>query len=83
MTEKKSEAWIEIVGWIGAACVLGAYVARSLGHLPDEFVYQSLNAIGSLGILIVASKKRAWQPAALNLIWLLISAWCVARLAAA
>ncbi|MBI5432071.1 MAG: hypothetical protein HZA52_04495 [Planctomycetes bacterium] len=83
MSGARTPVWVEVVGWIGASLVLGAYVARSLGNLPDELVYQGMNAIGSLGILIVASKKRAWQPAVLNLIWLVISAWCALRLVAA
>jgi hypothetical protein len=56
--------------------LLGAFAARSLGALPDELLYQALNAVGSLGILVVAAKKRAWQPATVNAVWCVVSVWC-------
>ena len=83
MSSERKSVWIEVVGWLGAACLLGAYAARSLGELPDERVYQGLNAIGSLGILLVSTRKRAWQPAAVNFVWLVVSSWCVWRLVVA
>lgn len=65
---------IESFGWYGAGAVLLAYAFTSFQLLePSSWWFLLLNATGSLGLLTVSLYKKAYQPAALNLVWLLIA----------
>lgn len=71
---------IESLGWIGMALILYAFYASSNGILsPDSRTYQSINLVGSIGLIVVSWVKRAYQPALLNIIWTLISAVALVR----
>lgn len=71
---------IEALGWIGMALILYAFYASSNGILsPDSRTYQSINLVGSIGLIVVSWVKRAYQPALLNIIWTLISAVALVR----
>ncbi len=64
----------ELIGWYGAIALLGAYMLVSFGVVySDTWLYQILNATGALGIAIASWKKRAYQPAVLNVIWTLVA----------
>ena len=68
------ERAIELFGWYGAVAVVTAYALMSFQVIdPYALSYQLLNVTGSLGILTVSLYKRAYQPAALNFVWVLIS----------
>ncbi|MDD5726917.1 MAG: CBU_0592 family membrane protein [Patescibacteria group bacterium] len=63
-----------LVGWYGMAAILLAYALVSFGTLkPDSLTYQLLNLSGALGILVISLLKRAFQPAALNIVWAIIA----------
>lgn len=73
---------VEAVGWVGAGLVVTAYALSSFGVLAmDGVPYQLMNVAGSMGIIAVSWRKRAYQPAALNVIWLLIAATALLRAA--
>ena len=62
---------IDIVGWIGAVLVLGAYWLTSTGRVPVRSgVYQWMNVFGSLGMGCNCILQRAWPSFAVNAIWL-------------
>jgi len=64
----------EIIGWIGMSIILLAYLLISFGALsPRSILYQMLNVVGSVGILYISFKKRAYQPAILNVIWVIVA----------
>lgn len=66
--------WIEIVGWYGVLAILIAYVLLSFGAVvANGFLYQALNLTGSMGVLIVATRKKDYQPIVLNTIWGLVA----------
>lgn len=68
------EKLIELFGWYGAVAVVTAYALMSFQMIdPYALSYQLLNVTGSLGILTVSLYKRAYQPAALNFVWVLIA----------
>lgn len=71
---------LESVGWLGASAIMLAYALNSFGllaagHLP----YLLLNLFGSAGIVAVSLKKKAFQPAALNIVWLGIAGIAILR----
>ncbi|TNE91617.1 MAG: hypothetical protein EP330_04575 [Deltaproteobacteria bacterium] len=76
--------WIEIVGWYGAAAILGGYAATSLGWLDAKQpgghrIYQTLNLTGAAGIVVVSAAHANWQPAVLNVAWAVIALFALAR----
>jgi hypothetical protein len=65
---------IETVGWCGAGIILGAYILNTFGVLSaSSLVYQILNGIGAIGIILVSFHKKTYQPAVLNVVWALVA----------
>jgi hypothetical protein len=67
------EIAVEVVGWIGAALILGAYGLLSAGKLTGQSpLYQWMNVIGAAGFTINGWWHGAVPSAALNVIWMMI-----------
>lgn len=70
----KKNIVVEIIGWYGVLAILGAYALSSFGVFsPNNIFYQILNGTGALGIVLVSFRKKTYQPAVLNVIWLIIA----------
>ncbi len=68
------------IGWCGVILILIAYFLVSFGFImADGFAYPTLNLLGSLCIIIETLSKKDYQPAILNIIWLLIAFIAIAR----
>ena len=64
---------VEIVGWIGAALILLAYLLLSMGKLTGQStVYQWMNVFGAAGFTVNGWWHGALPSAALNVIWMMI-----------
>ena len=62
---------VEVIGWAGAALLLGAYALLSAGKLRSESViYQLMNVLGSAGFIVNSGWNGAYPSAAMNLIWI-------------
>jgi hypothetical protein len=62
---------VEVVGWAGAALILGAYALLSAGKLRAEsLTYQLMNIFGAAGFMVNSGWNGALPSAALNLIWM-------------
>jgi hypothetical protein len=73
--------FVEVFGWYGMAALVAAYALVSFSALiPTSIWYQLLNGTGALGIVVVSFYKRAYQPAALNVIWTLIAVAAIIKL---
>ena len=80
MTVKK--AIEETIGWYGTVAIVLAYALVSFGFVPATSIgYQVLNGTGALGIVYISFKKKAYQPGVLNVIWAVIAAIAIARMA--
>ena len=67
------ELAIEVVGWIGAALILGAYGLLSAGRLTGQSsLYQWMNVVGAAGFTVNGWWHGALPSAALNVIWMMI-----------
>ncbi len=77
------EIAVEVVGWVGAALILLAYLLLSAGKLTGQsLVYQGMNVVGAAGFVINGWWHRALPSASLNVLWLLIGAiasWRILR----
>jgi len=71
----------EFFGWYGAFAIILAYTLVSFGILSSlSFIYQILNGTGALGIVYISLKKKAYQPAVLNIIWAIIAFLAIIKL---
>jgi hypothetical protein len=71
---------IEIVGWGGAALILGAYALLSTGKVKGEsLTYHMMNMVGGTALLLNSAWNGAMPSAALNLIWTGIAVYALCR----
>lgn len=77
-------SWDQVVSLFGAFCILLAYATDSLrpGYM-SRWTFQSLNAAGSLGLLIAAVVNVQYGFIVLEGVWFLISLFALFRLATA
>ena len=69
----------EIIGWYGTLAIILAYALLSFGLLSsNSVIYQLINFTGA--IVIISVIKKAYQPAALNIVWALIGVITIVRL---
>jgi len=62
---------VEVIGWAGAALILGAYALLSIGKLRAESVsYQLMNILGAAGFVVNSGWNGALPSAAMNVIWI-------------
>jgi hypothetical protein len=62
---------VEVIGWVGAALILGAYALLSAGKLRAESVsYQLMNILGAAGFVVNSGWNGALPSAAMNVIWI-------------
>ena len=65
--------FIEIIGWVGAVLVLGAYTFLSMKKLAsDSYTYHGLNIAGSILLGVYALYKDAHASFIVNLVWMII-----------
>lgn len=65
---------IEAIGWYGMMAILLAYLLVSFNFLSvGDIFYQVLNFTGAAGVAYISFKKKARQPAVLNIIWAVIA----------
>jgi len=61
---------IGIIGWTGTILLLGAYALLTARKLSATgAVYQTMNLVGGLALMVNTAYYSAWPSAALNLVW--------------
>lgn len=75
-----SPALSNSLGWIGVSAILGAYLLNMFGAVAaDELLYAALNTVGASLVALEAFGKRDYQPAVLNMVWMLAGIVALAR----
>jgi hypothetical protein len=70
----------DVVGWIGAVLLLGAYALVSTRKLDgDSIPYQLLNLLGSAFLIANSFHYGAYPSVGVNLIWIGIAAFAIFR----
>jgi len=65
---------IDILGWIGAVALLGAYGLVSTKKWPgDSLRYQSLNVLGAILLIINSAYYGAIPSVVVNVVWVSIA----------
>jgi hypothetical protein len=70
----------EIAGWTGAALILSAYLAVSMGWLKAGRRFQIANLIGACAFIANGALHEAWPSVVTNIAWFLISAVALLRM---
>jgi hypothetical protein len=72
--------FVEIVGWTATLLILGAYGLNSSGKLQARSaLYQWMNTVGALGLIINSGWNGAWPSVGLNVVWFAISLYALRR----
>jgi len=71
---------IEVIGWIGATLIVGAYALLSAGKLEgDSRTYHLMNIVGAIGFVVNSGWNGAYPSAALNVVWLGIGGYALLK----
>jgi hypothetical protein len=75
---------VEIVGWIGALLIIGAYLLVTLGRVNARSpLYQWMNFAGAIGFIVNSGWNGAYPSVFLNVVWLFIAVYALTRRPAA
>jgi hypothetical protein len=62
---------VEVIGWVAAALILGAYALLSTGRVRAEsLTYQLMNILGAAGFIVNSGWNGALPSAAMNVVWM-------------
>lgn len=76
------EILVEIAGWIGAGLILLGYLLISAERLTGQSpVYQWMNIVGAAGFIVNGWWHGAIPSTALNVVWMVIGAVALWRIA--
>jgi hypothetical protein len=71
-----------VLGWGGALLILSAYLLLSIGKVTGQSsLYQGMNVAGAAGFIVNGWWHGAIPSATLNVIWMLIGAVALVRIA--
>ncbi|MDQ3245464.1 MAG: hypothetical protein M3Q52_00970 [Pseudomonadota bacterium] len=76
-----TELLVEAAGWAGASLILFGYLLLSTGKVTGQSVsYQAMNVVGAAGFIVNGWWHGAIPSAVLNVIWMMIGAFALARI---
>lgn len=76
------ELAVEAAGWGGALLILAAYLLLSMEKVTGQSrLYQGMNVVGAAGFVVNGWWHGAIPSASLNVIWMLIGAAALVRIA--
>jgi len=70
----------DILGWIGATMVVLAYALLSTKKIDSGKIYQAMNLVAGILIVIGLYPKNAWFSFALNAVWAVIALVALIRI---
>jgi formate hydrogenlyase subunit 3/multisubunit Na+/H+ antiporter MnhD subunit len=75
---------VEAIGWASAVTILIAYLLLSMGKLSGKSPsYQWMNVVGASGFVLNSGYNGALPSAALNVIWVAIGVFALAKIRSA
>ncbi len=70
----------DVLGWVGAALLLGAYALVSTKSVEgDSIVYQLLNLVGSAFLIVNSAYYGAYPSVGVNVVWIGIAVFAILR----
>jgi len=77
-----SNLLVEIAGWGGGLFILAAYALLTTSRLTAKSpVYQALNVVGAIGLIVNGMANRAYPSVGLNVVWMIIGGIALWRIA--
>ena len=74
------QIFVDILGWIGAILFLGAYALVSLKKVEgDSLIFQGVNILAGLFLVVNTLYWKAYPSAALNLAWIGVAVFTLGR----
>ena len=74
---------IEVIGWVAAALMLSAYLLLTTGKVTaSSKLYQWFNVLSGAGFIINSGWNGAYPSAAINVVWMCIGLYGVAKVSA-
>ena len=74
------ETLVDVAGWIGSLLLITAYWSVSKKRMqPESFVYQALNVLGSVLLIVNTYYYGAFPSTAVNVIWVCIGLFYIAK----
>ena len=71
---------VDVLGWLGAVCVLTAYFLVSAGRVHGRSrLYQVPNAIGSVLLMVNTYFYHAYPSSFVNVLWLGIALYALRK----
>lgn len=76
------ELFVDIVGWIGSIALTIAYVLISRNKITAQtYLYQGLNLLGSVCLIVNSTYYGAYPSTALNIVWVGIGIFALYNIA--
>ena len=72
--------FFDIMGWIGTAFVLIAYLLLSIGKIKNGYLYQILNLLAGTCMAIGLFPKDAWFSFTLQIVWSVVAIVAIIKL---
>ncbi len=71
---------VEVIGWVGALLIMGAYALLSAGRLPSRSpVYHLMNLLGAAAFVVNSGWNGALPSAAMNVVWMGIGGYALLK----
>ena len=75
------QIWVDIVGWIGSAALITAFVLNSAGRITAQtLLYQGLNVLGGVALIVNTYYYGAYPSTVVNVVWLFIAGYYLMRM---
>ncbi len=71
--------WASIVGFLGTACIIGAYAYLTLKDAPNPFVLHGTNLLGAALLTISLLVHTNWPSLVLEGFWAAIAIFGIAK----
>jgi len=70
----------DVLGWVGAALLLGAYALVSMRKLEgDSVAFQLLNLLGSGFLIVNSAYYGAYPSVGVNVVWISIAVVAIVK----
>ncbi len=71
---------VEVIGWLGALLIIGAYALLSAGRLkPQSPLYHLMNLFGAAAFVLNSGLNGALPSAAMNVVWMGIGGYALIK----
>jgi hypothetical protein len=71
---------VELIGWLGALLIIGAYALLSSGRLKAQStIYHLMNLLGAAAFVVNSGWNGALPSAAMNVLWMGIGGYALLR----